>query len=300
MKKQPEVSFRADESIAAGVVRIADVLIGYATDRIARRQDDRTRDVHAIRVSIKRLRALLRLIRPAIGEAAFERENAALRTCGRRLAFSRDMTIVQQTLSALAESLRNKGDRQVVRQALSHSEMRLDPRLEIEQAMQDVARTLQRAAGRIKRMKLAGSEWQTVGKGLRVVYAQARKRMQIAFTKRSDKAYHEWRIRVKNLYHQLQMLDPMWPKRLKRLAARLKTLQAGIGADHDLVVVKSLLLDQPDAFGGDEAVRRLAGLLEAKSRQLRSKSRPLGKALFREEPGAFIRKLGRHWRAWRA
>ena len=36
-----------------------------------------------------------------------------------------------------------------------------------------------------------------------------------------DEAFHKWRIRVKNLYYELQTLHHVWPERLDKMVAGL-------------------------------------------------------------------------------
>ena len=59
--------------------------------------------VHYGRKKIKRARAMLRLLREAIGEDAYRRENAALRDVARPLSQVRDAHIAVETLAGLLE-----------------------------------------------------------------------------------------------------------------------------------------------------------------------------------------------------
>ena len=52
-------------------------------------------------VTIKRLSAILGLIRPAIKKKAFDRGNVRLRTANRRVSFARDADLARQTLATL-------------------------------------------------------------------------------------------------------------------------------------------------------------------------------------------------------
>src|SRR4051812_47783318 len=54
--------------------------------------------VHETRKRLKRLRALLRLVRPAIGEGVYARVNAAFRDTAKRLAAARDAKVLADTL----------------------------------------------------------------------------------------------------------------------------------------------------------------------------------------------------------
>jgi CHAD domain-containing protein len=123
--------------------------------------------------------------------------------------------------------------------------------------------------------------------------------MERALRQGDDEAFHKWRIRVKNLYYELQMLQPVWPARLNKMVSGLERLQDEIGADHDLVILKRSLRKTPDAFGGAETVEQLIDSLDHKSRKLRRVAEPLGRAIFDQTSHRFVRELGQHWNKWR-
>ncbi|MHB8242476.1 MAG: CHAD domain-containing protein, partial [Solirubrobacteraceae bacterium] len=80
-------------------------------------QEPDERAIHETRKALKRLRALLRLLQPELGLAAYEHENAALRDAGRRLAGARDAEVTLATLDALIERHPRKllGRRSIIR-----------------------------------------------------------------------------------------------------------------------------------------------------------------------------------------
>jgi CHAD domain-containing protein len=57
--------------------------------------------VHDTRKSLKRLRAVVRLGRDALGEGTYKRENRAFRDTGRRPAWVRDASVLIETLDEL-------------------------------------------------------------------------------------------------------------------------------------------------------------------------------------------------------
>jgi CHAD domain-containing protein len=64
---------------------------------------DGEQTVHETRKALKRLRALLALLRPELGRKRYAREDAALRDCARRLAGARDAEVMVGTLDALVQ-----------------------------------------------------------------------------------------------------------------------------------------------------------------------------------------------------
>src|SRR5256885_15275708 len=106
------LQFQVDETVRDGMARISGELIHRALARIDCAGKSRAEDLHQVRVAIKRLRALLRLVRPVISEAFCDRENRRLKDMADRLAFFRDTTVSRQTLATLARSVaanRNEG-----------------------------------------------------------------------------------------------------------------------------------------------------------------------------------------------
>jgi CHAD domain-containing protein len=296
--KTLDVSLHADEPLRSGLLRIADKLVQNAADRMTHPTRNLGADVHLVRVTTKKLRALLRLIRPVIRKTVFDRENARLREAARRLAPVRDMDVARKTLATLSHS---NGDE---REAKGIVRTRIDPgcdsHVEISKAMEQTVRDLQQTRPCLRRIRIDGRGWRTIEPGLRDVYEQCRKRMKKALGQHDDEAFHQWRIRVKNLYYELQMLHPVWPERLSKMIKRLKKLEEKIGADHDLVVLKRSLQSTPDAFGSARAIEQMIDSLEEKSKRLRQSAEPLGQAIFHQKSGRFVGKLGRHWNKWRS
>ncbi|MGZ3304833.1 MAG: CHAD domain-containing protein, partial [Asticcacaulis sp.] len=59
--------------------------------------------VHELRLSAKRLRAWLRLLREAMGDEAYRSENAAIRDLGRMFRHRRDSHVLVETLEKLGD-----------------------------------------------------------------------------------------------------------------------------------------------------------------------------------------------------
>jgi CHAD domain-containing protein len=295
--KKSDVCLRTDEPLGAGIFRVAEKLVDSITVPGKHREQEEGEYIHNVRTTIKRLRALLRLVRPVVGETFFNRENARLRKAGQRLAVARDAEVARQTLQNLSVS--GKPEKKAVAAVLAGLENKAESRTNLEKALRATKEDLKETKRNLQELRLVNGEWEVIGTGLRDVYRQSRKRMVTALQDRGDEAFHKWRIRVKNLFYELEMLEPVWPKRMDKMTARLSKLQDKIGLDHDIAVLKAFLRKTPEKFGGTEAVERVIRCLEEKSQKLRCAAEPLGEKIFAEKPRRFARKLGRHWRNWR-
>ena len=91
---------KVQEPLDDGVRRIAREQLGRALAGFA---PDKPRDkgIHDCRRRLKKLRALLRLVRPAIGEKAFHKHNSALRDAALLLSGARDLFVLEETLTSL-------------------------------------------------------------------------------------------------------------------------------------------------------------------------------------------------------
>jgi hypothetical protein len=94
---------RGDEPAADGVRRIARGQLELATELVrGDHGDDHGAAVHDARKALKRLRALVRLSRDAIGQERYQAENVTFRDVGRSLSSARDAEVMLQTLDELA------------------------------------------------------------------------------------------------------------------------------------------------------------------------------------------------------
>jgi CHAD domain-containing protein len=296
--KEADFSFQADEPVSAGLGRIARQLVESAVHCIECPAPARDEDVHGVRTVIKRLRAILLLIGPVISEVSFRREDAHLKNAAGRLASSREATIVRQTLASLQKSRSNRRQRDALAAALASLKQQAESEAALEEAMNQVAQDLEQTGRRLPRLRVTASGWNAIEPGLHATYRQGRRRMRAAFAHDDDEAFHRWRIRVKNFFYELQFIEPICPQWLGGIVADLKKLQGRLGANNDLAVLRALLQETPDAFGGTETVERVVECLNAKSRRLKQACKPLGKAIFDEKPGRLVRKLGDQWNHW--
>ena len=104
--KAPQLVFCRNESVSAGLRRIVDELIKSAIACIKEPSTEREEDLHQVRLAIKRLRAILQLLRPLVSKTFFRRENARLRSAARRLARLRDLAVARRTLEQVTDKLR--------------------------------------------------------------------------------------------------------------------------------------------------------------------------------------------------
>jgi len=286
-------SLHPHESLRLGLLRVVDALIDSVSINLDHQPADGKVDIHEVRTTIKRLRALLRLIRPTVDPAFFNRENRRLRTAAGLLSFARDAEVARVTLKGLPVS--DQADHDAVRSVLAGFEDRAEAPTDIGHVVAEVRRYLEQTRRNLHRLTLHGSEREILKSGLRAVYRQGRRRMRLAIEQGQDHAFHRWRIRAKNLYYELEFLELIWPKRFHRLVSHLVKLQDQIGFDHDAAVLRAWLKKTPEKFGGSEKVERIVRHLDSRIRELRKQAVPLGRKIWRQKPRRFARQIVRCW-----
>lgn len=94
--------FKLQEPLAQGVRRIALEQLDIADEKLASKEDPASA-IHDARRCLKRLRYLMRLVRPALGEATYRRESEHVAATGRLLSGVRDIDVMRQTVAKLED-----------------------------------------------------------------------------------------------------------------------------------------------------------------------------------------------------
>lgn len=293
--------FRRGESVEQGVHRIACEQIDKAIDE-AQNMEDREEAVHQVRKRCKKLRGLIRLVRPVFD--GYAGENAAFRDAARDLSDLRDMTAIIETFDELVEHFADEIDDQAmrdVRQSLSRQRgdgfamtRRIDERLTrfVEQ-MHDARR-------RCEDWKLKDSDFDAIRGGLTRTYKRGRKAMDAAYDAPTAEAFHEWRKRVKYHWYHLRLLRRVWRPVTKGYRKQASELADLLGDDHDLAVLIAMGQTDAEAFGGAMHAEVVLALARRRRTELEQQARPLGRKLYCETPKALGRRHEAWWQAWQA
>lgn len=308
-----------------GLRRIALGQLDLAIDLLGADGVPDAKSVHEIRKALKRLRALVRVLRHELGEEAFSRENAALRDVGRHLSGARDAEVMVSTLDRLMQRHpRRLGRRGGVK--------RLHEALEAERTSTEAAaldaRTRAQALNDLRAIRHRVADWNLDGPSgveglegdLTRLYRQGRTRMRRAQRSKGERgrAMHEWRKRVKDLRYAAEMLereDPAAGKRRRRrarrepgaafihqVASRADRLGEDLGEEHDLAMLAERIghrgggrkeSDAQTAKMGRRSRRALLKAIARRRRSLRSRTLRSGARLYRRRPKRFVRRLRR-------
>lgn len=290
---------RSDGSEQSALRRIAQEQI----ERALRAADDPATGaqaaIHDIRKRCKKVRGLLRLVRPCF--AAYRDENAVFRAIAQPLGPPRDADVLVDTFDRIAARYRAEVDEDAlapIRSLLVRHRAALaggiDTRALLDTARAQLAEAKARAGG----WRLAASGFDAFEAGLGTGCRRARKAMGKARAAPSAEAFHAWRKRCKDHAYHVRLLRPIWPGPMRALGKCAEELGELLGEQHDLAVFAQTMGGAARELD-DRAVDVMAGLLHTRREALARQALALGERQFAERPSALAASWRLRYEAWR-
>jgi CHAD domain-containing protein len=288
---------RPDEPVADALRRIARKELSSAAAAARAAEGGGTANVHAMRKSIKKTRAILRLLRGRMAGAADV--NETLRDIGRAISASRDAQVLPATATTLATTadvptaaLLGRAAARLAQAATTTA----DPA-----AVAGAGRLLASAADAVRGWRIDGKGFDALSDGLertlsRVRDAAARAAHPTGDPTADAEAIHDWRKRVKDHWYHARLLTPIWPDLMAPHAAAVGKVGEDLGLHQDIHV---LLARLPDAglTRGEAAAVRTHALTEAA--RIRIGAEALAARAFADRPAALVNRWHVWWRLWR-
>ena len=282
------------EPLAEGIRRIVLEQIEIAESEL-RGNTDAAAGVHNARRALKRLRALLRLVRPGLDAASYRRQALRFAETGRLLAGARDRHVMRQTLaklstsSTLPESLVSSLEA-LLAPATAAADDTADPR---EAAASNLSAARKAVAGNA----LAGLERAHIFEGAEIVYRKARKLHRHCVTGDAvDEDFHALRKCVQQHWRHMQLLSRAWPEALTARAEEAKALSQLLGEDHDLHILRSFAQAHSEALSSEDLAALRQATVDAQS-ALRTRALLHADRLFSERPRDLSARLRSYWSA---
>jgi CHAD domain-containing protein len=290
-----------DEPAPEGLQRVAAGRARKARKKLGKVEGEReaAAAIHGARKDLKKLRAVLRLLRDQLGEKAYRAQNRRYRDAGRLLSDSRDAEVKVETLddlelrfgedfpSAVAAPWRQTLERERVAAAN-------DPGGELAERVEKAAAEIDGGRDEIAGWQLGEDSWKLVEPGLLRAYAKGREALAEVRREPSAEHVHEWRKRAKDLWYQLRLLRELWPEVLGETAEQAHDLADLLGDHHDLAVLAEDLetrnLTDPEAIGK---------LIAQRQDELLARAVSIGERLYAEKPKAFGKRIAEYWKAAR-
>ena len=284
-----------DSSFGDGLAAAARSVIADGRQALTDPELSDPETVHEVRKALKRWRALMRLLARPLGEQADQMRSEA-RELMRAIAGARD---AQSALDALNDL--RKVDLPISPTSIETIRARLTRMRDAAEAksftkaMRDrLSRYLDYATLSLERWPLKAIDFDIVTDGLTSTYRRARQLVPDTWTDSEAEHLHDLRRRVVEHRHQMDIIEPLWPRLGKVWAEEAQRLRNQLGSCQDLAVLAELTAPhQPLAPWRS----RLAPLISARrDAHLKSAARLAGR-LFAEKPKAFRRRIAALWSA---
>ncbi|HKK28894.1 MAG TPA: CHAD domain-containing protein [Alphaproteobacteria bacterium] len=290
---------RKDASVQESLRHVAISQIDAALEET----DDPTMEVHEkvhqVRKRCKKVRGLIRLVRPEFDD--YKHENKVFRDAARTLSVVRDAETLVETYDALMDAYADRVERvrfANVRRQLTLRKKEAATDSSLNDKLVNFRESMSEARKRAKKWPLDADGFEAVAGGLAKTYERARKAMLKAEDKPAEQNVHEWRKRSKYHWYHARLLREIWPELIGPHRDETHRLSDLLGEHHDLAVLRSTVAAEPEAFGEAGMVRTLTQLAEQRQAELAADGFTLGHRIFAESPKALCKRWEAYWREW--
>jgi CHAD domain-containing protein len=291
--------FRSHERVPEAVKRMVLEQIDKALGGLEARGDGIDEAIHEARVCLKKIRAVLRLVREEIGDQKFKAENRRYRDAGRRLSSVRDSAVIIDTFDKLTsdEAVSTTTYLTQMRARLIRAEG--TPVVEKEEALLEVTAVIAEARADLEDWQIDHKGFAALEPGLKRVYRDGRTVLGIVQERPTVENLHELRKQVKTLYYQIHLVGHAWPAILEPFDAELKDLTDLLSDHHDLAVLGNAVSEARENQSDGDLEQEILDLINRRQRELRMEAMPLVQRIYVEKPAAFVRRIEGYWNAWR-
>jgi len=237
--------------------------------------------VHEVRKHLKKLRAAMRLAIPEVGKNRHAREDRCVRKIGRLVSDLRDAQVRLQTLIQLRDDTA-KGPK-------DSPFPRIEELLSLERESFSAAFAgwqkqaipqLERVEARLLKWPLDGLTWKQVCGAVAKIYKRGQRGLARTIDDPDPEDFHAWRKRVKDLWYQLRILQPLNRVVLTEMAH-----------DADLHFLWARLEKESSDEALCDELAQLEKLVRKRGKRLRTNALELGRRFYAEPAKAFAKRI---------
>lgn len=278
------------QRIAGDAARIASGLLHLVGERLTDSQPLSDFDVHEIRKACKRLRALLRLLRPVLTEHEFRETDRKVRKLAGQLGQARDQAVMLDTIERVSQHYAPM----LAQDAFAPVRAWLVQDADTPPALARTANAsgwflvpLEDLHSSVHALDLQAAGTDTLLDGLVDSYRYGRRALRQVQQQPDTEPVHALRRHTKYLYNQLTMIADLNRKAIMPLIEQSHRIEETLGEIHDLSVLINAINSAPPLRRDPLRREVLISLLE--TRWIRQLSGSLRQAdtLYEWKPGRF-------------
>ena len=289
------------ESISINIHRILLEQFHYIIMQSEKDQEEIHESIHETRKSMKRIRAVLRMIRDEIGYSSYYRENTFYRDLSRNLSEIRNFEVLSGSIQNLQKDLSNTIPADVF--ALLEGELDRQWNLVaggpavLTQLLKEIAGKIEIARDRIYDFPIKHNDFRAFEGGLFRMYRQGKKYLQDVRENPTPNQLHDLRKRLKYFWYQVEILQPIFPGPMKAYASTLEKIEENLGVYHDLEVLQEFL-SELTIISDPQIKETLQEACLAKKSMLLYNIWPMADMAYSEKPEAIINRLASYWKVY--
>jgi len=280
------------EPLPQGLKRVFSEQIDSALRMCEKPARQRGVTVHEVRKHLKKLRAAMRLAVGEVGKDCHACEDRCVRKIGRLVSDLRDSQVRLQTFVELRDQTAKKPEQQLFPRT---EELLLLERESFSAAFAgwqtQAIPQLERVKARLMDWPLEGLTWKQICDAVAKIYKRGQRGLAKTIADPVPENFHEWRKRVKDIWYQLRILQPLNRVVLEEMAHDAEVLGELLGREHDL----DFLLARLEKESGDEALTgelsQLQKLIGKRCKRLRRDALELGRRFYAEPAKAFAKRI---------
>jgi len=199
------------------------------------------KEVHDIRVLMKKSRAMLKLLSPQVEDPFFERDAADLREVGRKLCSRRETSVQRKILKEFRKEypeifseLRNN---EMLTKLLGRHESEQEPSEEIKTTLEQIYSLLNNTAYRIRFQTMTKIDPQLLIKELERTYSDVVGDYLNCRNNPKQEMLHKFRKKSKDFLYQLYIFRPLNPSVIKDLEKKLDSMTQNLGKYNDIAQI---------------------------------------------------------------
>jgi CHAD domain-containing protein len=280
-----KLAMRRSSTLRESVLLAFARTIRYARSVARRAGDDPEEAIHEYRKSVRRARAVIALLRPALGRKAAAGISRELRRAFAETGTLRDSDVLLGTLRRVEESDPARSEIETILGRESVQDSKKATRA-LEQG-REILRPLPDAL----RVVLPESfSMEDLDRGLTRSARRVQETLARSEETRTDADFHEWRKRVKELRYQVEMLASSGSVAIKKREKRLSDLAEDLGEATDLILLEAALQRRIGAAEIPDAPALTGGIHSRIAESVRTLT-ARGREVFDEPPAAYARQL---------
>jgi CHAD domain-containing protein len=280
------------KSIRRQLIRIARKELGRASRCLLAGQDSDA--VHEARKSVKKTEAIVSLL-DRLGFTAPRKDARRLGAARHALSVLRDGDALIETF----DGLRSRSPSRIPEHTAALISRRLTGARSTTEARAHSVGRLTQVAIQLRKTRRAAQGWavpsldpEDLPSVIAREYRASRKAMIRARTRRRADDFHGWRKRVKTLWYQLRLAEPLMPGAGATIK-RLKQLEVILGEEHNVAVLGQRLSSDSALVELRSKIAAPRAVLIAREKELRRAALALGARLLGDPPNRFKKILRR-------